>query len=353
LRAVFHGRRAARVENDDLRVTILEEGGHIAEVFDKRASVSPLWIPHWTSLEPSAFTRGKNGAFGTGADARLLAGIMGHNLCLDIFGGPSKEEAAAGLTVHGEASVNRYHIVESTDGLLLELTLPLAQLRFSRSIQLHGEDIRIKEAIENLAAIDRPLAWTQHVTLSPPFLDPATTQFRASMARSIVSEADPGSNAYLDPGAEFTWPMAPRRDGGQADLRQMNARSPASAYTAHLADEQSDLAYFVAFAPQFRLAFGYIWKRADFPWLGIWEENCSRAHSPWDGRTVTRGMEFGVSPFPETRREMVDRNSLFNTPTYKWIASRGRLQAEYWISSRITDAVPETMNWPGARSNPA
>ena len=36
--------------------------------------------------------------YGGGADGRLLAGIMGHNLCLDIFGGPSAEEAAAGLT---------------------------------------------------------------------------------------------------------------------------------------------------------------------------------------------------------------------------------------------------------------
>jgi hypothetical protein len=30
----YRGRRAAVVENDDLRVTVLEEGGHIAEFFD-------------------------------------------------------------------------------------------------------------------------------------------------------------------------------------------------------------------------------------------------------------------------------------------------------------------------------
>jgi hypothetical protein len=41
---------------------------------------------------------------------QLLAGLMGHNLCLDIFGGPSDEEAAAGLSVHGEASVAPYEI---------------------------------------------------------------------------------------------------------------------------------------------------------------------------------------------------------------------------------------------------
>lgn len=343
---IFKGRKAAQLENEFLRVTVLQEGGHIAEVFDKRAGVSPLWIPHWKSLEPSDFARDRPSQFGTDTDARLLAGIMGHNLCLDIFGGPSPEESLAGLTVHGEASVDCYKITQSPDELIMELTLPLAQLKFSRSIHLYSQKVRIREVLENLSAIDRPLAWTQHVTLSPPFLDPATTQFRASLTRSIVSETDPGFDAYLSPGKEFIWPMAPRLDGGQANLCQMDKTSPASGYTAHLADSQSDHAYFSAFAPQFRLAFGYIWRRLDFPWLGIWEENCSRQSSPWDGRTVTRGMEFGVSPFPESRRRMVDRNRLLDTPTYKWITSRGRLEAEYWITSQIADVTPEPLTWP-------
>ena len=343
---IFKGRRAVCLEKDTLRLTILEEGGHIAEVFDKRAGVSPLWVPHWTSVEPSEFSLGQHRHFGTGPDAKLLAGIMGHNLCLDLFGVPSPEEALAGLTVHGEASVDRYDITESSGELLQRLTLPLAQLKFSRSIRLYGQHVRIHEVVENLGATDRPLGWTQHVTLGPPFLDPATTQFRASFTRSMVSESDPGSNAYLKPGSEFNWPIAPRSDGGQSDLRQMHKTAPASGYTAHLADPQNEHAYFVAFAPKLRLAFGYIWKRADFPWLGIWEENCSRKASPWDGRTVTRGMEFGVSPFPETRREMVERNRLLDTPTYKWIPARGRLEAEYWIISQVADVIPESLSWP-------
>ena len=137
-----------------------------------------------------------------------------------------------------------------------------------------------------------------------------------------------------------------RGDGTFADLRRMNSSAPASGYTAHLANEASDHAFFVAFSPQFHLSFGYIWKRLDFPWLGIWEENCSRAASPWDQKTITRGMEFGVSPFPETRREMVDRNRLLGVPCYKWIAARGKLEAEYWISSELTDDVPNALAWP-------
>ena len=94
---LHRGRRAVAIENSDLQVTVLEEGGHIAEVVDKRTGINPLWTPAWPSVEPSAFDPTRHTEYGTGGDAKLLAGIMGHNLCLDIFGGPSDEEAAAGL----------------------------------------------------------------------------------------------------------------------------------------------------------------------------------------------------------------------------------------------------------------
>jgi hypothetical protein len=49
----FNGRRAATIENAHVRVTVLEEGGHIAEICDKRTGVNPLWLPPWPSIEPS------------------------------------------------------------------------------------------------------------------------------------------------------------------------------------------------------------------------------------------------------------------------------------------------------------
>ena len=94
---LYHGRRSARIENDHVRLTVLQEGGHIAEVYHKAAGLSPLWIPPWNSMEPSEFDRLKPRDYGEGSDARLLAGIMGHSLCLDIFGGPSTEEGTVPL----------------------------------------------------------------------------------------------------------------------------------------------------------------------------------------------------------------------------------------------------------------
>ena len=341
MRTAFHGRRAATIENDALRLTLLEEGGHIAEVLHKPSGISPLWIPQWASVEPSEFDPARHPAIGAGPDAKLLAGIMGHNLCLDIFGGPSAEEADAGLTAHGEASVARYSVDAKDTALTMQALLPIAGLRLRRTISLHGNAACVLETVENLAGYDRPVGWTQHVTLGRPFLRHGATQFRCAATRSQVFESTFGPADFLQPAAEFDWPFAPHADGCAVDLRVYSDASCSSAYTAHLMDPTKDDAFFVAYAPEFRLAFGYVWKRRDFPWMGIWEENRSRSQAPWNSREVTRGMEFGVSPFPETRRQMINRGALFGVPTCGWIPARGRVDVEYWIVTHSADCVPE------------
>jgi hypothetical protein len=342
----YRGRRAAILENQALRVTVLEEGGHIAEVLDKSTGISPLWIPPWPSIEPSTYDRAKHGAFGGGLDAKLLAGIMGHNLCLDIFGGPSAEEAAAGLPVHGEASLVRYEIQRSPTELVLQALLPLANLQVERRIELADQFMRIRESVQNLSGIDRPVGWTEHVTLGPPFLQKGRTEFRASAARSQVFDGQFGPADYLKGGALFDWPLAPRQRGTPVDLRVFNDADSSSAYTAHLMDTGREDAFFLAYSPESKLAFGYAWRRADFPWMGIWEENKSRSQPPWNGVTVTRGMEFGVSPFPETRRAMIERGRLFDVPTFRWIPAATRVTVEYWAALRPAEAIPETLEPP-------
>jgi len=342
----YRGRRAASIENDHLRVTVLVEGGHIAEVFDKRAGVNPLWTPPWPSIEPSTFRDQHRTTYGDGVDGPLLAGIMGHNLCLDIFGGPSPEEAASGLPVHGEASLVAYALDATSTGLVARAELPLAGLGLERRIDLQDGAIRIRETVENRGGIDKPIGWTQHVTLGPPFLERGATQFRASARRSRVFEGSFGTADYLETAADFDWPLAPRRGGGTADLTVFTDAESSGAYTAHLMDPSREEAFFAAFSPRHRLAFGYVWRRADFPWLGIWEENHSRSQPPWNGASLTRGMEFGVSPFPETRREMVERGRLFGAPTFRWIPAGSRVRVEYWCVSKAADAIPDTLAVP-------
>ena len=346
----YRGRRAHTIETADLRVTILSEGGHIAEIADKRTGVNPLWTPPWPSIEPSSYDRAKHPGYGSDAESKLLAGIMGHNLALDLFGGPSEAEAASGLTVHGEGSVARYEIAAAEYEIAAHAAMPMAQLRFDRRIRVSpGSRVaRFTETVENVSSCDRPIAWTQHVTLGPPFLVPGSTAFRAPGTRSKVIEQDfAGAEGYMKIGAEFDWPYVPRIGGGIADLRVYTTAPASAGFTTQLMDPHREHAWFAAYSPQSKLAFGYVWKRTDFPWLGIWEENHSRAQPPWNGKTLTRGMEFGASPMPESRRAMIERGSLFGVPGYRWIEAKGKLTAEYRAFLRPAGIVPETVEWDG------
>ena len=339
----YRGRRAASIENQYLRVTVLQEGGHIAEIFEKQTGVNPLWTPPWPSIEPSTYDLAAHPEYGNDAESKLLSGIMGHNLCLDLFGGPSPEEAAAGLTVHGEGSIAAYDIRRDGERLILQAHLPSAQLGFERTVELRDRTVYIHESVENLSVCDRPIAWTQHVTLGPPFLENGVTEFRATASRSKVIESEFGDAMLLQLGAEFEWPMAPRKDGGMEDLRVFTKAPVSGAYTTHLMDPQGAESFFLAFHPGLHLAFGYRWKTADFPWLGIWEENRSRTGPPWNGQTLTRGMEFGASPMPESRRQMIERGQLFGVPSYRWLQARTTASVEYQASAWSPESMPESL----------
>ena len=337
----FKDRAAVQIENEHIRLTVMKEGGHIAEILHKATGVNPLWIPPWKSIEPSTYDPDQHPEYGLNAESKLLAGIMGHNLCLDVFGPPSAEEVEAGMTVHGEASVARYEFETGDAHINAHATLPLSQLGVSRSIRLNGDgsSIDITESVENLTGLDRPIAWTQHVTLGPPFLVKGVTQFRAPGTKSKVYDAEFGDT--FKQGAEFEWPMAPRVDGSKQDLRVYTGRASSSGYTTHLMDPHRDDAFFLAFSPQTKVLFGYKWPRKDFPWLGLWEENQARMQTPWNGKTITQGFEFGASPMPEARRKMIERGSLFGVPGYRWIPAKGRLSVQYSAFITTADAIPE------------
>ena len=321
----YRKRKAHSIENERLRVTVTQEGGHIAEILHKPTGVNPLWTPPWPSIEPSSYDLARHPEYGNDAESKLLAGILGHNLCLDLFGPPSPEEAAAGITVHGEASVEPYDIHSDDTTLEQHCTLPNAGLHFDRNIRLNGDVLEIRETVTNTSALDRPIAWTQHVTLGPPFLERGSTQFRL-----------PGTKSYSLDKVEFFWPFL-----GEEDLRTYTSAPVSGGFTTHLMDPHRSRAFFFAWSPKSQVLIGYVWNRADFPWLGIWEENHSRTHAPWNGKALTRGMEFGASPLPESRRNMIDRNTMFGVPCYRWAPAKGKLQVKYYAFVTAAESIPE------------
>ncbi len=224
---LFRNLPAAQIENDQVRVTVSVQGGHIAEILDKKSGVNPLWNPPWPSIDVGQYTPEKYPEYGNDAESKLLAGIMGHNLCLDLFGPPSEEEARAGLVVHGEAALQDFDVSAEGQHLTARVTLPFAQLAFERHIRLEGRKVHISETVENLSILDRPIAWTQHATLGAPFVERGTTQIRTTAKRSRTPD-----------GVEFDWPWLPEPGGEKRDLQIFNSAPSSGGYTAHLLDRR-------------------------------------------------------------------------------------------------------------------
>jgi hypothetical protein len=260
---------------------------------------------------------------------------LGHFVCVDGFGPVSKEEEAAGLPGHGEAHRVPWDVVSSgkeNGELTVQFTaaLPLVQETFRRTLRMiDGESVvYIDSELESLLAFDRPINWGEHATISGAFLEPGKTitdmSATRAMTRSYVSEAvDPPDHHNLADFKEFTWPMAPTVSGAPVDMRVSPVISPVMDQTTSLMDRSRRLAYVTALHPARQAILGYIFRREDYPWIQIWDSY------PGGGRRSYRGMEFAVQPFDLPRREVIQTNSMFETPTYRWLPAASKVTSSF------------------------
>lgn len=343
---LIDGRSGFRLRADWGYVSVLEGGGHICELnLNACTGVNPLWRPPWKTFDPTDYAPRKHArTYGPPPDGRLLAGIAGHSLGFDHFGPPSPEETAAGLTTHGEAPALRWNIRKRANSpkahLQYGLTLPEARIGFTRKLTLdrHNPVIYCEEEAVNRSPYDRPISWNEHVTFGPPFLEAGITWFDMPATRAKVCPASYSSRFSLQPDAEFTWPNAPTKERKRMNLRTMPAKRYGH-YTAQLLDPELEIAFIAACNSRLKLLVVYAFRRADFPWVGNWEERHNRTAAPWRGKTFCRGLEFSTTPFAIPRRETIERGPLFGEPTYRWLPAKSKAQVRFVI---LLFEVPET-----------
>jgi hypothetical protein len=311
----FQNRACWTLDSPRLRVSILQSGGHVGEIVLKgEREVNPLWIQKRPTIDAEQYNPAMHEKlYGGAAGARLMSGLMGHNVCFPFWGNPSPSEAAAGMTFHGETGITRWRQVSSgADTLSISAELPESRTRFTRTVRIQGPVAWFEETAANDTAWDRPVGWCEHVTLGPPFLEPGVTVMDASLTRGRVN----GDKSAK----EFTWPAGVAESS--IDLRTVRKVDRPSGFVNNfMVDPSRQWGYFTAFHRGHRLLFGYVFRRADFPWLNIWEAN--------NPQMLTRGMEFSNTPVHGTLKALVEEPKLFGVPAYEWLDARARLVKRY------------------------
>lgn len=354
--AFFRGRHAVVLANDALEVTVLPGGGHVASIRLAGSGLNPLWEPPWPSIEPEDYEPSKQSTYGT-AEGRLLASVAGHFLCLDHFGELSAAEIAAGGYFHGEAPNLTWNIFEQDCNedrawLTSGLELPEAGLVFKRRIILRaaGTAVWFEEEVTNLRRRDVPLAYQQHVTLGPPFLQGGCTRLDLPGVRGRTFPRSQGPADRLQPDRDFFWPEAPGTESA-ARVDVFPSQTPSCSLCAVSLAADSAESFVAVSNAGLGLLLGYVFPREIFPWVALWEENRATTDVPYLGRTLAWGVEFGSTPLPLTRMENLCAGPLFGQPRFLVLPAAGTLRARYraflqtlppdWTATDLVYSTPD------------
>ena len=312
----IYGRTGWVLENGSIRVALLRDGGHIAEVRlvsnNPRLSINPMFIPE-------------------------NEGYMGHLVCFPYYGPASPEERAQGMRGHGEAGSVPWQQTRppQTSGggitFYYGADLPKTQYRIERAVTLKSGEttVQIEEWVENLAPYDRPFNRNQHATFGAPLVTRARTVLDMSGTRGMTDPKRTAGSKW-SASALFVWPDAPTSDGMALSLRDFHAIPGGEVYTPVLTDRTKPQSWFTIYNEDHPLLVGYVFPTDDHPWIVDWQ-NQPNLDSP---AGTARGIEFGTSPFDEGLRRSVERGQMLGAPTYKFIGARQRVSTTFTIFLR-------------------
>jgi hypothetical protein len=316
---VFEDRPAFVLSNDKVVLTVITEGGAMAQIVlaEDKEKINPLWNPYWIARQaglnrPASFARG-------------------HFVCIDGFGPVSTEERAAGLTAHGEAYMLPWQLQsrQKTGGTLsaaFSVALPIAQETFTRTYHIvDGESIIwVDSSVSSLLGFDRPVFWGEHATISAPFLEPGkvAVDMPASKSKTKAYQMQPNATRQLQSYVDFTWPNAPTVDGQMFDVRSAPMKPNTLDHTTTLLDPARRLVFVTALHPEKRLLIGWVFRREEYPWVQTWLSN------PGPNR-MTRGLEFSTQPFDLTRADVLKNGPLFDSPVLRILPAKSTITSSF------------------------
>lgn len=250
---------------------------------------------------------------------RSGAPYRGHFLCLGRWGPVSKGEMAAGVPNHGQASNIDWQIKKpgSRFSADMQADCDLEGLSVRRKVVLDKTEpvFGVEEKVKNVHPLGRLYNMVQHPTIAHPFLDDSTT---VNCNGTYGFDQFKLSATIKKP---FVWPGAKDEKGHALDLA--NPSREYSSVFSFVVNKKSRFGWLTAYNPGLRLLFGYIWPRADYPWIHLWYH--------WENKRIKyRGLEFGTAGIHQPFGEIINTaTELLGERTVQYIDAGQTINKHY------------------------
>lgn len=295
------------LDNGKVRLVVLNPGGAFASfTLQSGNRLNPIWDPQRMAREAGGRPR--------------ASASTGHFLCVDGFGPVTPDEQKAGYPGHGEATRLPWEVIESTSASVsFRVRLPIVQEVLRRKVTLApGEQVALVESeLESELAFDRPLLWAEHATIGAPYLALGQTVVDASSTKCQTKPYEQQGPRTFPPAQNFDWPRL-----GDRDLRHTPSAAGELNHIGCLMDPAREFEFITAINTQQRLLIGYLFRRADYPWVQHWMNYPKNQQFSW-------GIEFGMQPYDMPKRDLVALSPLFGQPTFRWLGAKAKISTRY------------------------
>jgi hypothetical protein len=252
------------------------------------------------------------------ANNKAGANYQGHFACIGRWGQPSNGEIISGLPDHGEPANIQWTIEEQRHSLVMKVLAGKEGLEVKRIITMdeYAGVYAVKEKVTNINPLGRLFNIVQHPTLAAPFLNECTVvncNGTAGFDQAVYKNI---SNKTIE------WPVAGDSLNNSLDLR--NPRIAYNAVFSFVVNPGDNYGWITAFSPTHQLLLGYVWSRAHYPWIHLWQ------HYEHDQITY-RGIEFGTAGIHQPFNEILNTaTSIFGEKTYAYLDAGESVTKSYF-----------------------
>jgi hypothetical protein len=291
---IYRGLRTVTLENEMVRVSFLaDKGTDIFEFLHKPTDTDFMWRSPLGVRNPAMFVPTiprPEGAF-------LDYYEGGWQECLPTGGNPA-EYAGTKFGPHGEVCLVPW------DYTILENEPERVQVRYevrtyrtpcylqkTVTLERNSGVLAFSEQLTNEGAVPLDLMWGHHPAFGPPFLDESCViDLPGATVRTIETE----QTGRCKPGAEWSWPRVPGKDGPPIDLGRIAPPETRAHDLAILTDLQAG--WYAITNTTRRVGFGMVWPVATFGALWYWQVFGGAMAQPWYGRTYNIALEPWTTP---------------------------------------------------------